>query len=66
MRASWIVLENRFPGLLALGCSSHMVNLTVEDIFKLPEIDILYKQLIYVAKYFKYSYVLLGLLKNAA
>lgn len=66
MKSSWPALEQRFPGLLALGCASHTVNLTVEDLFKTTQISTIFYQALTVAKYFKRSYILLALLDKSA
>ena len=36
MKSSWQGVQQQYPDILCLGCSSHMMNLLVEDIMKLP------------------------------
>ena len=66
MKAAQALLGQRFPKVLMLGCASHIVNLIVEDIFKLPPFGNIFKLAVELSKYFKSSYVLVGLLSNAA
>jgi hypothetical protein len=66
MSSSWPLLQQKYPRLLTLGCASHTVNLCVEDLFKLPQIRDLYSSAVELIKYFKYSYILTGLLTDEA
>src|SRR6266487_4506792 len=36
MKSSWQGVQEQYPEILCLDCSSHMTNLLVEDIMKLP------------------------------
>ncbi|KAF2177002.1 hypothetical protein K469DRAFT_721098 [Zopfia rhizophila CBS 207.26] len=54
-----------YSRLLMLRCPSYIVNLTVGNIFSISLIGNLFKLALEVVKYFKYLYILIGLL-NAA
>jgi hypothetical protein len=66
MRAAWLELEKRYPGLLTLGCASHTVNLLVEDILKLSTLSTTLNTAVYVIRYFKSSNVRTAALTAAA
>jgi len=66
MKAAQDLLGVRYPEILMLGCASHIVNLTVNDIFALPEIQNIWQKVLHIAKYFKGSYILIGLMNKYA
>lgn len=66
MRRCWPELQKRYPGLLTLGCASHIINLLVEDILKLSTLNTTLADAIQVIRYFKGSNVRTGALTQAA
>lgn len=65
MKASWDLLEQRFPGLLTIGCASHIINLTVNELLRVSDIQLLLHQVIEFIRYFKKSTLLSPALRAA-
>ncbi|CAG8792995.1 14582_t:CDS:2, partial [Gigaspora margarita] len=38
MKAAWKIIEEKYPHIICLGCSSHVINLLIGDILKITEI----------------------------
>ena len=66
MVSSWALLKQQFPHLLMLGCSSHIINLLISDIFTISSIGDLFNIILGVVRYFKSSYINIGLLNSKA
>ena len=66
MKAAQRLLGEQYPEVLMLGCTAHIVNLTVEDLFRLPALSNLFRLVVEVVRFFKSSYILVGLLNNTA
>ena len=62
MKSSWQDVQQQYPEILCLGCSSHMTNLLVEDIMKLPVLHDHFKIVKEINRYWKNLSILLGLL----
>ena len=63
MKSSWQDVQQQYSEILYLGCSSHMTNLLVEDIMKLPVLHDHFKIVKEINWYWKNSFVLFGLLQ---
>ena len=66
MKKSWKGVQKEYPEILCLGCGSHMTNLLVEDIMKVPKLHQHFEAVKEVNRYWKNSGVLNGLLKATA
>jgi Protein of unknown function (DUF 659) len=66
MKSSWQGVQEQYPEILCLGCSSHMTNLLVEDIMKLPVLQDHFEIVKEINRYWKNSSVLIGLLQFTA
>lgn len=66
MRAARQRLEQRYPGLITIGCASHMVNLTVEEILSASTISTYLSEAVNIIRHFKSSPILTGMLNDVA
>lgn len=66
MKIACSEVEKRYPELLTIGCASHIVNLTVEDILKHGTIPGAINLAVNIVRYFKGSTILTGALNEAA
>lgn len=66
MRSFHNMIINRYPSILTVGCASHVVNLTVNEILKLDTLSATLRQANELIQYFKASSILLGLLNDVA
>ena len=66
MKKAWQYLQQDYPTILTLGCASHTVNLTVEDLLRLPGMKTLLQSTVTIVKYFKSSTILTGALNDVA
>ena len=64
MKAAQEVLAKEYPGIITLGCSSHHLNLLINDIFKLPAVKAIWDEVKDVAKYFKNHAIALAFVKG--
>ena len=64
IKKAWPLVEQRYPSILTLGYASHIVNLAVEDIFRVSTIGGALQSAITVIKYFRNSTILTGLLNE--
>lgn len=62
MKSAQGLLHAQFPDIKMLGCASHLVNLTVEDLIRVEEVAAAFSDVIEVIKYFKNSYIHSGTL----
>jgi hypothetical protein len=66
MKKSWEGIQKEYPEILCLGCGSHMINLLVKDIMKVPKLHQHFEAVKEVNQYWKNSGILNGLLKVTA
>ena len=64
MKSFWQYIQQQYPGILCLGCSSHMTNLLTEDIMKLPALHDHFEIVKEINQYWKHSGILIGLLQS--
>jgi hypothetical protein len=66
MTSSWEFLKSTYPQITYLGCGSHMINLLVEDITKLPTFSTHFELLKGINKWWKSSSILGDHLRSIA
>ncbi|CAG8546078.1 20273_t:CDS:2 [Gigaspora rosea] len=64
MKAAWKIIEEKYPHIICLGCSSHVINLLIGDILKIDEIKIVLEDVKTVVKYFKDHHVSMAKLRR--
>ncbi|CAG8853852.1 8691_t:CDS:1, partial [Gigaspora margarita] len=53
MKAAWKIIEEKYPHIICLGCSLHVINLLIGDILKIDKIKLVIENAKTIVKYFR-------------